>query len=144
MRNTVTSTGGDVHSSDYPKNGSVIAASTTFTKENGGGVYLVATDAIVITLPAVGADSAPYGMTLTFVNSGADGNNLITISPNASDAIYGSIANAAADSVSSGVDDKDLVNTKATSNKGDRITLMSDGDTGWFIIDGVGIWASEA
>ena len=84
------------------------------------------------------------GVTYTFVNSGADGNNLITLDPDAADAIFGTVPNAAADSVSGGVVDKDLVNTKVSANKGDRVTLVGDGVDGWYIVGGVGIWASEA
>lgn len=135
---------GDPHSAKRPEFWTEITATTTLTKDYDGQILAVGTDALVITLPAVGADTAPAGTTLTFLNIGADGNNLITLSPNASDAIFGTIANAAADSVASGVDDKDFVNTKATANKGDRVTLVSDGSTGWFILGGVGIWASEA
>lgn len=132
-------------------NTETITASTTLSSGQSGTIFFVATDALTITLPPVGAqglgasaDAAPAGTIYTFVNSGADGNNTITLSPNASDAIFGTVPNAAADSVSGGVDDKDIVNTKATSNKGDRITIVSDGSTGWFITSGVGIWASEA
>lgn len=117
----------------------VITASKTLTYEDSGKVFLIATDALVVTLPATKA-----GVSYTFINSGADGNNIITISPNANDAVFGSIANAAADSVSGGVADKDIINTKATANKGDRITLVGDGSDGWYIAGGVGIWASEA
>jgi len=113
-----------------------ITANKTLTASDSGKVFLIATDALTVTLPATVA-----GATYTFVNTGADGNNIITISPNASDAIYGTIANAAADSVCTGSDDGDLVNTKATANKGDRVTLVADGDTGWYIVEGVGIWA---
>lgn len=116
-----------------------ITADTTLILEDSGTVYLVGTDALTITLPAT-----KKGAKYTFINSGADGNNLITISPNSDDAIFGTVANASADSVASGVDDKDIVNTKASANKGDRITLIGDGDAGWYIVDGVGIWASEA
>lgn len=116
-----------------------ITASSTLDYDQSGMYFLVATDALVITLPAT-----KKGVVYTFINSGADGNNIITISPNANDAIYGTVANAAADSVSGGVDDKDIINTKATANKGDRITLVGDGDGGWYIVEGVGIWASEA
>lgn len=116
-----------------------ITANVTLGLEDSGTIYLVGTDALTITLPATNK-----GLKFTFINSGADGNNLITISPNADDAIFGTIANAAADSVASGVVDKDIVNTKATSNKGDRITLVGDGADGWYIVEGVGIWASEA
>ena len=117
----------------------VIVADTTLTNTDSGTNYLVGTDALVITLPAT-----KKGVEFTVINSGADGNNIITISPVAGDAIIGSIANAAADSVSGGVDGKDIINTKSTANKGDRITLIGDGDSGWYIVEGVGIWASEA
>lgn len=115
-----------------------ITANKTLTASDTNKVFLVGTDALTITLPATA-----LGMKYTFINSGADGAVAITISPNANDKIMGSIANAAADSVSGGVDNKDIVNTKATANKGDRITLMADGADGWYIVDGVGIWASE-
>lgn len=116
-----------------------IGTSATLSNTDSGTKYLVGTDALVITLPAT-----KKGVEFTIINSGADGNNIITISPSAGDAIIGTISNAAADSVSGGVDDKDIINTKATANKGDRITLIGDGASGWYIVDGVGIWASEA
>jgi hypothetical protein len=116
-----------------------IIANKTLGLGDSGTVFLVGTDALVVTLPATSK-----GTSFTIVNSGADGNNIITISPNANDAVIGTIANAAADSVSGGADDKDIINTKTTANKGDRITLVGDGDAGWYITEGVGIWASEA
>jgi len=116
-----------------------IIASKTLGLGDSGTIFLVGTDALVVTLPAT-----KKGVSFTFVNSGADGNNIITISPNADDAIIGTIANAAADSVSGALADKDIINTKATANKGDRITLVGDGVDGWYIVEGVGIWASEA
>ena len=102
----------------------------------------VATDALVITLPKIEAGN--LGMTFLFRNTGADGNNIITLSPNAADGINGTIANAAADSVASGTVDKDWVNTKATANKGDYVILKAVALTAWYIVGGVGIWASEA
>lgn len=116
-----------------------ITADATISLDDSGTVFLVGTDALTITLPAT-----QKGATFTFINSGADANNTITLSPTADDAIFGTIANAAADSVSGGVPDKDIVNTKATANKGDRITIVGDGVDGWYIVDGVGIWSSEA
>ena len=112
-----------------------ITASKTLSNADHGKVFLIGTDALVITLPATS-----QAVSFTFINSGADENNIITISPNASDKIIGSIANAAADSVCSASDDGDLVNTKATSNRGDRVTLVGDGVDGWYITEGVGIW----
>ena len=102
----------------------------------------VATDALVLTLPKIEAGN--LGMTFLFRNTGADGNNIITLSPNAVDGINGTIANAAADSVASGTVDKDWVNTKATANKGDYVILKAVALTEWYIVGGVGIWASES
>ncbi len=122
-------------------------------KENQSGyVFGMATDAKVITLPKITEEM--IGLTITIINMGAAGNNIITISPNASDGINGnssSSVGSAADATTadglvdqaSGTDDKDWVNTKATANPGDRVTLMADGNEDWWILEGVGIWASE-
>jgi hypothetical protein len=107
-----------------------------------GTDFNIATDAKVLTLPAINANN--IGMEFTFRNTGADGNNTITLSPAAADGINGTIANAAADSVASGAADKDLVNTKATANKGDWCTIKAVAAGSWYITGGVGIWASEA
>ena len=144
MNTGITDATGKLHEVTFFEAGKVIDQSTTFDVNDFSGTYLIATDALVQTLPPVGVETAPFGAKLTFINSGADGTAIITLSPDANDAIFGTISNAAADSVSGGVDDKDFVNTKATANQGDRITLMSNGVSGWFITEGVGIWASEA
>lgn len=143
MYNEIASDG-SVHNKQRAENVKTLTATATLTLADADSILLVGTDALVFTLPAVGAETAPAGTAYTFVNSGADGNNIITISPNADDAIFGTIANAAADSVAGGTDDTDWINTKATANKGDRCTLVSDGSTGWYITEGVGIWADEA
>jgi hypothetical protein len=120
----------------------VLTDDYTIKDSESGYLFMIGTDAKTITLPL--AKTVGPGFTVAVMNIGADANNIVTISPNSADGIYGTIANAAADSVSGGVDNKDIVNTKATANKGDYIVLVSDGDTGWFIFGGVGIWASEA
>ena len=102
----------------------------------------VATDALVISLPQIHSEN--IGLTYLFRNTGADGNNIITLSPHSTDGFHGSIANAGADSVASGVVDKDWVNTKATANSGDYVIIRAVALTKWFIVGGVGIWASEA
>ena len=119
----------------------IAAASRTLTKEESGAVVLVATDALVMTLPA--ASERP-GMAFTFVNGGADAANILDVQPASGDGIVGSVPNAAGDSVASGTDDEHLKNTKASANNGDRVTLMSDGNADWYITSGVGIWASAA
>ena len=145
---------GDPHSAKRPEFWNVVTASTTLTKDDDGQIIAVGTDALVITIPAVGATTAPAGTTLTFLNIGADGNNDITLSPSGTDGIKGSVSSSAganadattADgliSKSSGANGKDFVNTKATANEGDRVTIVSDGIADWWIVDGIGIWASE-
>lgn len=133
---------GGLHTVAPYSNTKVISASETLTASQSGTAFLIATDALTITLPS--SATVGSGVVYTFINSGADGNNIITISPNASDGIFGSITLAASVFSASGTDDKDLINTKATANKGDLVSLVSDGVAGWYIVYGVGIWASEA
>jgi hypothetical protein len=115
-----------------------ITASTTLTAGDSGKVFTVATDALVITLPACAA-----GLKLTFVNTGADGNNIITLSPASTDGIWGTITLAGSVVDLGGVANKDLINTKGTAIKGDAVTLVSDG-TDWYVTASTGIWAAEA
>ena len=117
----------------------VITASKSLTAADSGKVFLIATDALVITLPAT-----QTGIEYTFINSGADGNNIVTISPNASDAIHGTFTLASSVVELSGADNKDLIHTKATANTGDMAKIVGDGSGGWFVVAGTGIWASES
>ena len=76
------------------------------------------------------------GVVFTFVNTGADGTNTLTISPNAADGILyaGSLT-----------DDKDIINTKSTSKVGDYIVCASLNSTAhWTVVDVQGIFAKEA
>ena len=109
-----------------------VTESKTLNYGDSGKVFLVGTDALVITLPATKA-----GVRYTFVNSGADDAVLITVSPNASDKIMGTIAAVSM----SASDDGDLTNTKSGANKGDWCTIVGDGSDGWYIIGGDGVWA---
>ena len=96
-----------------------------------GKKLLSNTKDVVFTLPAIAV-----GNVFTFVNTGADGQNNLTISPNASDGILylGGL-----------VDDKDLINTQATSKVGDRVTIASLNSTVfWTVVDSQGVWAKEA
>lgn len=116
-------------------------AAYTVTEADGDCIITTATDNADITLPDAAAGNA--GQRVTIINTGADGAALVTVSPHSSDAIFGTVPNAAADSVASGTVNKYFGNTKATANKGDHVVLVSDGSTGWYIVGGVGIWASE-
>ena len=115
-----------------------ITDNKTLTLADSGKVFLIATDAKVVTLPPTVA-----GLEYTFVNSGADGANIMTISPAAADAIHGTFTLAAAVVELNGTDDKDMINTKATANTGDFAHIVGDGNVGWYLIAGAGIWASE-
>jgi hypothetical protein len=116
-----------------------IAVDTTLTYDDSGTVYLVATDALTITLP-----STEEGVEYTFINSGAAGNNIITISPQAADGIAGTITLAASVVTRVGTVNVDLVNTKATSTKGNTVKIIGTGTAGtgaWYIVSSTGIWA---
>ena len=77
---------------------------------DSGKTFTSSTKDVVFTLPAIS-----IGRVFTFVNTGTDGANTLTISPNASDGILyaGSLT-----------DDKDVINTKATSLK-NHFTLQA-------------------
>lgn len=95
---------------------------TTFTSE---------LDGIVFTLPSIA-----IGNVVTFVNNAPDGTADLSISPAALDGIT---------YAGSSTDNKDLINTKATANRGDFVTLASlDGVVAWQVVAARGIWAKEA
>lgn len=122
-------------------NAELITDDLTLTEDDSGKTINIATDAKTITLPLISATN--LGMKFRFRNTGADGAVALTLSPNALDGINGTVANAAADSVGSGVVNKNLVNTKTTANNMDWIELEAVSTTKWAITGGVGIWASE-
>jgi len=107
---------------------------TVVTTTDSGKTFLSNTKDVVFTLPAIA-----MGNSFTFVNTGADGQNNLTISPNASDGIAYITA----------VDDKDLINTQATSKVGDHVTLaaIADANTSvvfWSVTSIQGVWAKES
>jgi hypothetical protein len=98
------------------------------------GKYVeIATDAKTLTLPAVAV-----GASFIIVNTAADGEALLTISPNASDKFLVDIAGAA------GTDNKDIINTKATQKKYDFVHLMGIDAIGWMIADIRGTWVDQS
>ena len=106
---------------------------SSYTVANGdsGKTLTSKTDGVVFTLPAIS-----IGRVITFVNTATDGTNTFTISPNAADGILydGSL-----------IDDKDLINTKATSKVGDFVTLASENSlVFWTVVAVQGVWAKEA
>lgn len=108
-----------------------VSADLTLDAEDSGKLLWVDTDAKVITLPAVAGLAG-----ITVVNGGAYGTILVTIDPNAVDMIEGPNITAA--------DNKDILNTKATANRGDLITLEYGDANGWAITAIKGTWVREA
>jgi hypothetical protein len=123
-----------------------LTTTQTLSEANSSKDYAIATDALVITLPAITADN--LGLEYTFRNTGADGNNIITLSPASTDAFIGGFpfvtGSTASMNRASGTVNKDWINTKATSKKGDWVTIKAVALTSWYIQGGQGVWASEA
>ena len=98
---------------------------------DSGKTFLSNTKDVVFTLPAIA-----IGNTFTFINTGADGMNNLTISPAAADGILyaGSLT-----------DNKDVINTQATSKVGDFIKIASLNSTDfWTVVEAQGVWAKES
>tara|TARA_R110000796_G_scaffold8295_3_gene27447 strand:+ start:229 stop:648 length:420 start_codon:yes stop_codon:yes gene_type:complete len=107
-----------------------------------GNDHNVAVDALTIGIPLI--TSGNLGCTIFFRNTGADANNIVSISPKNTNKIVGGMTQAAAVFNASGVLGKDLQNTKATSKKGDWVAIRAVSLTEWYIIGGQGIWVSES
>jgi hypothetical protein len=104
---------------------------TVVISTDSGKTFLSNTKDVVFTLPAIA-----IGNVVTFVNTGADGQNNLTISPNSSDGILylGSLT-----------DNKDVINTQGTSKVGDYVTIASLNSTAhWTVVDVQGVWAKES
>ena len=109
------------------------AKGANYTVVNGdsGKTFTSSTKDVVFTLPAIS-----IGRVFTFVNTAADGLNNLTISPNAADGILydGSLT-----------DNKDVINTQATSKVGDFIVCACLNSTAfWTVVDVQGVFAKEA
>lgn len=115
---------------------STVTVSTTLTTADCGKTYATATDTVIFNLPATAA-----GCKLTFINSGAAGNNLLTINPDDADQIFGTVTLAASVVAIAGSAGDAVSNTKGTSIRGDSMTLIGDGVDGWYIVSSTGIWA---
>jgi hypothetical protein len=103
---------------------------TVVISTDSGKTFISKTTDVVFTLPAIAV-----GNVYTFINTGADAQNNLTVSPDGNDGILylGGL-----------VDDKDVINTKATSKVGDYVTIASLNSTVfWTVVDVQGVWAKE-
>ena len=105
------------------------AAATLVIADSGRAQVVTGTADVIITLPA----TAVQGV-YTIINGSQKGDKLTSISPNSVDGIAGwNFTNT---------DDGDATNTKATSQPGDYLTVMSGGLAGGFyVVAGRGVWA---
>lgn len=106
------------------------AAYTVIINTDSGKTFTSETDGQVFTLPSLAA-----GNTIRFVNMAEDGAASLNISPAAADAISytgNSVAN------------KDLINDKTVSRRGDYVTLTSLSGALWQVTAARGIWSKEA
>jgi hypothetical protein len=108
-----------------------VAVDKALTIADCGVVQVVTVDAKVVSLPPTAV-----GLEFEIENGGADGAVLVTVSPDAADQIAGAGLAAA--------DDKDILNTKVTAKKGDRVRLVANGAAGWVLVEKVGAWARQA
>ena len=98
---------------------------------DSGKTFISNTKDVVFTLPAIA-----IGNVYTFINTGADGQNNLTISPAAADGILyvGGLA-----------DNKDLINTQTTSKVGDYVKIAALNSTDfWTVVEAQGVWAKES
>ena len=103
----------------------------TVVTGDSGKTFVSSTDGVVFTLPAIA-----IGYSFKFVNNAPDGTNALTLSPNASDGIT---------YAGSSTDDKDLINTKATSKQGDFVVIASLEQTDhWQVTQVRGTFAKES
>ena len=107
-----------------------VTTGLTIDAQDSGKVLCITTDALTQTLPAVEGIS-----NIRFLNCGAFGTVEITVSPNANDMIESVDA--------AGVDNKDIINTKATARRGDYIDLDYGDANGWVVTAMRGTWAKE-
>lgn len=107
------------------------ALTTTKTldiEDNGKLFWCTATT--VVTLPAVAVPT-----NCVIANGAAFGAGQTSISPNASDKVQGPDL--------PGTDNKDHINTLATSRRGDFVKLVAGDANGPFVAEQRGIWATE-
>lgn len=104
---------------------------TVIITTDSGTTFISETVGITFTLPGIA-----IGNTFTFVNMANNGVAELTVDPNAADGI--TYAGSSTDGIT-------LINTLATSQKGDFVTLASlDGVVAWQVVAVRGIWAKGA
>lgn len=110
----------------------LLTGTKTFDAEDCGKLFWCTGDATALTLPAIAAGLSG----LAIVSGGAYGSQATTIDPAAADMILGPDI--------TGADNKDLINTKATQQRGDYVVLIAGDADGYMVTEMRGVWAREA
>lgn len=110
-----------------------LTGTKTFDAEDCGKLFTVtaAADDAALTLPAIAAGLS--GITILAI--GAFGTTKVKINPQTADMILGPDI--------TGLDDKDLILTKATQRRGDFVTLIAGDADGYMTTALRGIWVRE-
>jgi len=108
-----------------------LAAATKTLDAQDTGKIIFCTVTTVVTLPATATALAD----VTLVNMAPFGTAQISADPNANDKIMGPDL--------AGTDNKDLINTLATAQRGDLVTLTAGHTDGYVVNRLRGTWASE-
>ncbi|WP_100922808.1 hypothetical protein [Candidatus Thiodictyon syntrophicum] len=108
-----------------------VAEAKTLDAQDSGKLFWITADAGVITLPAIADGLGGCAIAC----GGSYGTVLVTVSPAAADMIL------AADLA--GVDNKDLILTKATARRGDHVVLMHGDADGYIATRLAGTWVKE-
>lgn len=129
----LTNGAGTVETRYFPASGvEAVTASKSLTYSDHGKTFVAdSTTSVVLTLPATRA-----GVEFTLVVGQLTTSGGHAFSPNASDAIMGNGFTVE--------DDKDAIISAATDRVGDAITVVGDGNAGWYIKSVVGTVAREA
>jgi len=104
---------------------------TVVISTDSGKTFISNTKDVGFTLPAIA-----IGNTFTFINTGADGQNNLTLTPATDDGILylGSLT-----------DNKYLINTLTTSKVGDFVKLAALNSTAFCtVVEAQGVWAKES
>ncbi len=109
----------------------ILTANRTLTAADSGKTFIANAVDLVVTLPATRA-----GLTYTFIVRAVSATTGLQISPQPLDMIMGGAFALA--------DDKDAINTAATDVLGDGVTVVGDGNDGWYLQNIVGTWARQA
>ena len=109
----------------------LITASQSLTSANCGQTIGIQTDALTATLPV-----SVSNCSLTFMNVGPANTSLLTVMAASGETIFGTVGTTAAPVTIA----TSMKNTKASSHKGDFITLYGIASSSWGVKDSVGIW----